>query len=334
MRGVLMRCARLSVVLSLGAFLAVAGASCKKQDSAEANSQSNPQQAPKAAELDPPANAPTPFSIDGKQALEYVKAFVAIGPRPLGSGGHKKAEEFLITTLQNNGAQVESDSFTQPTPAGVFPMRNISAKYPGKKDGVIVIAGHYDTNLPLKDKNFVGANDGGSSTGLMLEISRQLKGTTLEGYGIWLVFTDGEEATIQWSPNDSLFGSKHLAQKWQQDGTAKKVKAFLLLDMIGDKDLNIDGDSNSTPWLEEVVYRAAQRQGVQSKFFVRTLAMDDDHLPFKSVGVPVVDIIDFDYGLDNVFHHTTEDTIDKLSAESLQIVGNVVAESVRALNTR
>ena len=140
-------------------------------------------------------------------------------------------------------------------------MRNIIAKFPGKKDGIIVVAGHYDTNLPLP-KTYVGANDGGSSTGLLLELADVLRGKQLEGYSVWLVWLDGEEATVHWTDTDSLYGSRHLAQLWQQDGTAKKIKAFLLLDMVGDADLNIDRDLNSTVWLEDLVRDAATRSGI------------------------------------------------------------------------
>jgi Zn-dependent M28 family amino/carboxypeptidase len=242
---------------------------------------------------------------------------------------------------------VEFDQFEAQTAAGKFPVTNIIGKIQGNKDGAIAIAGHYETNLPTSDALksatamggvFVGANDGGSNTGLMLEIANVLnkqKGSAgaIDGYSVWLVFTDAEEATVAWSDADSVYGSKHLAQKWQQDGTSHRVKALLLLDMIGDKDLDIQRDDNSTPWLLDVVYRASQRLGTQSYFFKQNTAVEDDHKPFAKVGIPVADIIDLDYGFNNVYHHTTEDTMDKLSAQSLQIVGDVVLETIRALNT-
>ena len=173
-----------------------------------------------------------------------------------------------------------------------MPLCNFIVRFPGKKDGVIVIAGHYDTNYPLKNTSFVGANDGASNVGLMLEIASQLKIHPPEGYSIWLLFTDGEEATVEWSDADSVYGSKHLAKQWSEDGTAAKVKAFLLLDMIGDKNLDLERDANSTPWLLDLVYRAAQRTGQQSHFSTRNNAIQDDHLPFSAVGIPVADIID------------------------------------------
>lgn len=284
------------------------------------------------ADFDPPAGSPAAPKVDGKQAFQYAKEIVAFGPRPIASEAHRKVEEYIKSHLQ--GAQIEEDKFTANTAAGNFPMNNIIAKIPGKKDGIIVLASHYDTNYPLRNENFVGANDGAATSGLLIELGKQLLSKPNDGYSIWLLFTDGEEATVEWSDSDSLYGSKQLAKKWQQDGTAKKIKAFLLLDMIGDKDLNVDRDTNSTPWLQDVVARAAQRIGTESYFFKRDTPMDDDHLPFRDTGVPVVDLIDFSYGFNNLYHHTTEDTLDKISPNSLQIVGDTVLETIRALNTK
>ncbi len=263
--------------------------------------------------------------------MQYVKEFVSIGSRPPGSPGHAKAEQYIKSHLA--GDNVEVDSFTAKTPVGEFPIHNIIAKFPGKKDGVIVIAGHYETNYPLP-KEFVGANDGGSTTGLLLELANQFRGKELEGYSIWLLWTDGEEAFVKWSDKDSLYGTRHLAQKWQQDGTAKKIKAFILLDMIGDADLDIIKEDNSTPWLRDLMYRAATSLGYQSHFFQYESPIEDDHLPFIKIGVPVVDIIDIDYGYANAYHHTTQDTLDKLSPKSLEIVGDVVLEMIPLINQR
>ena len=224
--------------------------------------------------------------------------------------------------------------FTAATPAGKFPVRNIIAKFPGTKDGIIVIAGHYDTNYPLRDTGYVGANDGGSSTAMLLELANQFRGKKRDGYSVWLLWTDGEEALKQWSATDSLYGTRHLAEKWEKDGTLKKIKAFLLVDMIGDADLNIDSDEDSTAWLEDLVLQAATQLGYQSHFFARTIGVQDDHLPFVQRGVPSADLIDLDYGYDNVFHHTPQDTLDKLSPRSLEIVGSVVLETVRLLDAK
>jgi glutaminyl-peptide cyclotransferase len=286
----------------------------------------------RAEDFDPTPQTPAALKISGQKAYQNLKDFVALGPRYLGSPGHAKAEQFILSHLE--GAQIEQDRFNVQTAAGPFAMNNILARFPGKKDGVIVLAGHYDTNYPLRNTSFVGANDGGSNVGLMLEIASQLRAHPPQGYSVWLLFTDGEEATVEWTDADSIYGSKHLSQKWYGDGTAAKIKAFLLLDMIGDQDLDIDRDTNSTPWLLEVVYRAAQRLGQQSHFFTRANTIQDDHLPFAAVGIPVADIIDIEYGFNNIYHHTTQDTPDKCSAASLQIVADVVMETIRALNTR
>ena len=261
--------------------------------------------------------------------MQYVREIVAFGPRPAGSPAHQKLENYLRSHLRVDN--LEEDAFAASTPNGPVAMRNFIAKFPGSRDGIIVVAGHYDTK-PLP--NFVGANDGGSSTGLPLELTNELRGPKRDGYSVWVVFLDGEEAFKEWSPTDSVYGSRHLAEKWQKDGTAKKIKAFLLVDMVGDADLNIERDPNSTPWLEDLVLSAATRLGYQSHFFGRTAAMEDDHLPFAKIGVPVADLIDFDYGYNNVFWHTPQDTLDKLSANSLEIVGGVVLESIRSLDQR
>jgi glutaminyl-peptide cyclotransferase len=285
-----------------------------------------------AEEFDPRPGTPPALKISGQKAYQNLKDFVSLGPRFLGSSGHEKAERFILGRL--DGAQIEQDKFNAQTAAGDFAMNNIIAKFPGKKDGIIVLAGHYDTNYPLRNTSFIGANDGGSNVGLMLEIASQLRIHPPQGYSIWLLFTDGEEATVEWTDADSVYGSKQLAKKWSGDGTAARIKAFLLLDMIGDKDLDMDHDTNSTPWLREVVYRAAQRVGQASHFSDRSNDIQDDHLPFRALGIPVVDLIDLNYGFDNLYHHTTQDTPDKCSAASLQIVGDIVMESIRALNTR
>ncbi len=287
----------------------------------------------------PPDSGPPP-AFDSARAMQYLKEIVAFGPRPIGSANHKKVEDYLLAHLK--GDEVENDIFTADTPEGKFPVHNIIAKFPGTKDGIIVIASHYDTNYPLRNTSFVGANDGGSSSALLLEMANQLRGKTREGYSIWLVWDDAEEAIKpdgsgglrQEMPfeKDSLYGITELAEKWQADGTLKRIKAFLLADMIGDADLNIEHDSNSTPWLEAVVYEAATRIGYQSHFFARTMMVDDDHLPFVKRGVPSADLIDFDYGYNDVFWHTTQDTIDKLSPKSLEIVGTTMLETVRILD--
>jgi len=303
--------------------------------------------APAAPAADPTGAAVTlapdsgpPPAFDGGRAMQYLKEIVKFGPRPLGGANHKKVEDYLASRLK--GDPVEDDNFTADTPEGKFPVHNIIAKFPGKKDGIIVVASHYDTNYPLRRTSYVGANDGGSSSALLLEIANQLRGRPRDGYSVWLVWDDAEEAMKpdgsgglpQEMPfdDDSLYGVTHLAEKWQGDGTLKKMKAFLLADMIGDADLNIDRDLNSTPWLENVVGEAAKRLGYQSHFFGHNNQVGDDHIPFMKRGVACADLIDFTYGYNNVFWHTPQDTVDKLSPQSLQIVGGVILETIRILD--
>ena len=315
-----------SVACSAGRGPKTAPASPAETSSASAATTAPAAPTPPAVEAGP---APT---INAARAFQYTREVVAFGARPIGSANHRKLEQYIAGHLK--GDEVEDDSFMADTLEGKFPVRNIIAKYPGTKDGIIVIAGHYDTNYPLRNTAFVGANDGGSSTAILLEFANHLRGKKREGYSVWLVWTDGEEAVRQWSETDSVYGTKHLAARWQKDGTIKKIKAFLLADMIGDADLNIERESHSTPWLEDLVYEAATKLGYQSHFFARTLEIDDDHLPFVKLGVPCADIIDLDYGYGNVFHHSPQDTMDKLSPKSLQIAGDVILQTVWMLDGR
>ncbi len=318
---------RLVAIAALAGLLSCSG----KNSASKAEAQTSQPASPLPDRGDFPPDTAAPDHIDSARAMRYVREAVAFGSRPIGSEAHRKLEAYIHERLK--GMQVEDDRFTAKTVVGEFPVNNIIAKYPGKKDGIVVIAGHYDTNLPLP-KSYVGANDGGSSTALLLEFADYYRAHPPKGYSVWLVWTDGEEAVKQWSDTDSLYGTRHLAEKWKADGTIKKLKGLLLVDMVGDADLNIEHDANSTPWLEDLVYEAAKRLGYQSHFFARDLAIEDDHLPFARLGVPVADLIDLDYGYNNVFHHTPEDTLDKLSPKSLQIVGDVVLQTVRMLNSR
>jgi Zn-dependent M28 family amino/carboxypeptidase len=205
-----------------------------------------------------------------------------------------------------------------------------------------VLATHYETNYPLRNINYVGANDGGSTTGLLLAIADQLRldlarGKTLDGYSVWLVFFDGEEAIecLQcWSKSDSTYGSRHLAAKWAHDRTLDRIKAFILADMIGDKDLDIQRDTHSTDWLVALVRQAAKKFGYERYFFQKDESIEDDHLPFVERGVPSIDIIDLDYGPNNSYHHTDKDTMDKISAHSLTIDGDVFLETIRLIDLR
>jgi Zn-dependent M28 family amino/carboxypeptidase len=281
---------------------------------------------------DPPVSpAPLP-QIDAKRAFQYTREVTAFGERYIGNENHKKLEHYILDHLK--GDQVEDDAFTADTVEGKFPVRNIIAKFPGKKDGIIAILGHYDTNYPLRNTGYVGANDGGSSTAILLEFANQLRGKTRDGYSVWLVWTDGEEAVKTWTATDSLYGTRHLAEKWEKDGTLKKIKALMVMDMIGAQDVNVLRDTNSTPWLLDLIHSAAERGGYQSHFYDLQFGEDDDHIPFVQRGVPCADVISVPYGYNDVFHHTPQDTMDKLSPKSLEIVGNTILETIHLLDQR
>ena len=278
--------------------------------------------------------------FNGARALEYARQLVAIGPRWPTSPGHAKAEEFLRSQFKHD--QLEEDTFTASTPIGAVAMRNFIVRFPGKRDGVIVLASHYETNYWLRNINFVGANDGAATTGLLLAIADQLRAETahskagklLDGYSVWLVFFDGEEAIQSWSASDSTYGSRHLAARWGKDGTLGRIKAFILADMIGDKDLDIQQEMNSTGWLIALVRQAAKKFGYDRYFFQSEEAVEDDHRPFVARGVPSIDIIDLDYGPNNSYHHTAQDTLDKISGRSLTIDGDVFLETIRLIDQK
>ena len=322
---------RLAVAILFLSLTACAGTKPTEPASPAAIPPSHPLENSLPPDASDSGSGPLP-SIDAARAMQYTREVTAFGARPIGSASHKKLEQYIYAHLK--GDQVEDDLFTADTPEGKFPVRNIIAKFPGTQNGIIVIAGHYDTNYPLRDTGYVGANDGGSSTALLLELANQLRGKKRYGYSVWLVWTDGEEAVKYWTDTDSVYGTRHLADVWQKDGTLKKIKAFLLEDMIGDADLNVDREELSTAWLEDLVYKAASRFGYQSYFFDRTLAINDDHIPFVQKGVPSADLIDMNYGYNDVFHHTPRDTVDKLSPKSLQIVGSVILETVQMLDKK
>jgi Zn-dependent M28 family amino/carboxypeptidase len=287
----------------------------------------------------PAAHAGGRFS--GQNAYDLTKQYIATAPhRYVGSPDHAKAEAFIKSHFAAEAAKgnFETDSFTASTPAGLLPMKNFIVRYPGKKDGVIAIASHYETNYPLRDINFVGANDGGATTSFLIELGSYLRAHPPEGYSIWLVFDDGEEAIQSWSDRDSLYGTRHLAAKWSQDGSIKKLKAFMVVDMIGDKDLNLDRDTNSTPWLLDMLALAGKNTSHSAYVFKNSTTVMDDHIPFQRRGVPVLDLIDLDYGAPTAehpeggYHHTALDTLDKVSPHSLQIAGDLVLEMIRLIN--
>ena len=283
--------------------------------------------------------------VSGKEVLRLTQELVNAAPkRYLGSPGHAAAEKFIRDHFQPeiSKGNFVTDSFYAKTPAGPFGMDNLIAKFPGKKDGIIVLASHYETNYPLKDIAYVGANDGACTTALLIALGQYYREHPPQGYSVWLLFDDGEEAVGNngMTGSDQLYGVRHIAAKWSGDGTLGHIKAFIVADMIGWKDMNIDHEEYSTPWLTDLLARAGKDTGHSSYLFRHAMPIDDDHIPFKERGVPVLDVIDYEYGSydsvrgDYAFHHTDKDTMDKLSAQSLQVSADLFVDLVKLIDQR
>jgi glutaminyl-peptide cyclotransferase len=264
-------------------------------------------------------------NFSGADAFAYTRQAVMLGPRPAGSPAIAKLRATIKQQLGLRGCEVISDRFTAQTPDGPVPMENIIAKFPGKSGSAIAATGHYDTK---KMANFVGANDGGSSTGVLLELAAALQGRPLSD-DVYIVFFDGEEAFHEWTDTDSLYGSRHLAEKWTADGTNKRLKALINVDMTGDKNLRLIWDTNSAASVRKLVWDVADSLGYSSAFPRQGSAIADDHLPFISAGVRAVDLIDFDS--QSTFWHTPQDTLDKLDPHSFDVIGAVVMKSIEEL---
>ena len=237
-------------------------------------------------------------------------------------------QAWITRELKALGWEVAEDRFTAHTPAGVLEMTNLIAKRPGLTGRTVAITGHTDTKrFPFR---FVGANDGGSSTAVLLELARCLKDEPFRN-DIWLVFFDGEEAVRDWTETDSLYGSRHLAEKMEADHSLARLLALINVDMIGDRDLHLLDEDSSSPALRRRLRSAAIKLGYSQHVDTSPQAVEDDHIPFLQKGVNAIDLIDFDYGPGNAYWHTAGDTVDKLSAESLKITGSLVMELVRKL---
>jgi hypothetical protein len=290
-----------------------------------------------------PAAKASARGVSGAEVLQLTQQYVNVAPkRFIGSPGHAAAENFIRQHFAPEVAKGNfvTDEFFARTPIGLLPMRNFIVKFPGKKDGIIVLASHYETNYWLKDINFIGANDGACTTALLIALGQYYREHPPQGYSVWLLFDDGEESiTPQWTDSDSLYGTRHIAAKWSADGTLAHIKAFVLADMIGDKNLNILEETQSTPWLRDLLKTAAKDTGHSAFVFKTQGAEEDDHLPFLQRGVPSIDIIDVDYGphtqaTPDGYHHTAQDTMDKISAQSLQISADLFLELVRLIDQR
>ena len=267
--------------------------------------------------------------FDGKLAYGHVAKQVSFGPRPSGSQAILQVQDYIASQLTSSSCTVDTDSFSADTPAGRLPMKNIVVKIPGERQGIILLATHYDTK---RLDNFVGADDSGSSTGVMLEMARQLCGKHGR-YAVWIAFFDGEEAVRkEWQDPDNRYGSRQLAAKMGMSGDLKRVQAMILADLVGGKALRIKREQYSTKALVDLIWGTAKRLGYGEIFIDQTTPVDDDHLSFLQRGVPSADIIDLENSAG--YWHTPQDTLDKVSAKSLGIVGYVILESVKELQTR
>jgi glutaminyl-peptide cyclotransferase len=277
--------------------------------------------------------APT-VAFDSSKAWEHLRKQVALGPRPSGTPAILETRKYITDQLKSFGIEAKEQPFIGMTPLGEVSMANLIATIPGRRPDRLVLASHFDTKL-YREFRFVGANDGASSTAALLELGRVLKSRQNE-LTIELLFLDGEEARMaEWRGTDNTYGSRHYVQAAQKSGSLKSLKALVLLDMIGDRDLTIRRDANSTPWLVDVIWSAAARVGHSATFSNQLTTIEDDHIPFLRAGVAAADIID----LENPTWHTPQDDLEHVSAKSLQIVGDVVVAAIpeiekQALRTR
>jgi Zn-dependent M28 family amino/carboxypeptidase len=267
------------------------------------------------------ASAQAP-AFDSTKAFEHLRQQVAIGPRPSGSPANVKTRDYIKAQLSALGIKTVEQPFDGATPLGPVKMVNLIATLPGQRPDRIVLASHFDTKL-FRNMRFVGASDGASSTAALLELARVIKGRGQLPFTIELLFLDGEEAVGEWQGTDNTYGSRYYVEAARKSGSLKSLRAFILLDMIGDRNLTIRRESNSTRWLTEIVWTTAHKLGHRA-FMDEETTVEDDHIPFVKAGVPSLDIIDLDYPA----WHTAQDTLDAVGARSLQVVGDVVVASL------
>jgi len=286
--------------------------------------------------VESPALSAAQTAISGERALEEVRALVELGPRDAGTDGALRAAEHLRGRLEALGIAAEIQEFHEKSPEGPeTPFRNVIGRIPGTSDRILMLGSHFDTKAGIEP--FEGANDSGSSTGLLLELGRGLAADAPHPMEIWLVFFDGEECMVRYGPRDGFHGSQHLAATLADEGRLADVSALILMDMVGDRNLNVTIGRNNSPELVALAFEAARAEGVRRHFTLYPGHILDDHVAFLERGVPAINLIDFHFGSapgKNDWWHTPEDSMDKLSAESLEIVGRVVrrmaAERMRA----
>jgi glutaminyl-peptide cyclotransferase len=258
--------------------------------------------------------------------MREVRSFVALGPRVAGTPGAAQAARYLANRLRAAGIEPLVDTFEETTAAGPVTFRNVLGVIEGPGDTSVILLSHYDTKAGIAD-DFAGANDSGSSTGLLLALAATLQTQAPYPCDIVLAFVDGEECRVRYGPRDGLHGSRHLARTLVNNRRADRVRAVIVADMVGDSNLNLTLPRNSTPRLVSLAFRCARRLGIRDQLSLARGAILDDHVPFIAAGIPAIDLIDFEFGSQpgrNDYWHTTEDTLDKLSAGSLEDVGRLV----------
>src|SRR5712664_756873 len=272
-------------------------------------------------------SAETTGGFDGARAYKHVEQLVAIGPHPAGSDGIRRAQAYIIGQLKSFGCPVEEQDFHASTPIGDVAMKNILVKIPSANPDLILYASHYDTK---RIDQFVGADDGGSSTGVLLELGRILCARK-NSQTIWLAFLDGEEAfNFQWADRDNTYVRRELAASLALSGTLRHVKAMILVDMVGPANPVYKRETNSTPWLTEVLWSTAARLGYGNVFVNESITVADDHVAFLNRGVPAADIIDLQVS----YWHTTSDTLDKIDPRTMAITGHVLIASLPELEKK
>lgn len=268
--------------------------------------------------------------IDADKAFSLLKAGAAIKPRHSGTEGAKKTVAFIADHIKELGYECQKDKWSENTPAGKIEFCNVIGEIPGKTDKLILVGCHFDGKKITYVPNFEGANDGASGVALLLSMMLAIKNAKMTPPAtLKFVFFDGEECFNEYTPTDGLFGSRHLAMQMKESGMIKNCLAVVLLDMIGDRDLTITLPSGSDERLASQLLRIAGQQGVKQHFTRNETDIIDDHTPFQRQGIPVIDIIDFQFGKGNRYWHTSADTVDKTSAKSLQITGNATLQLLR-----
>ncbi len=272
-------------------------------------------------------------AFDGAKALAETEALVAIRPRDAGTAGARRAAVYLEAKLNALGLKTTIDTFSEQTPSGELVFNNVRGRLPGKTKRLIVIGSHFDTKAEISP-DFQGANDSGSSSGVLLELARILSEQAPHETEFLFALFDGEECRAEYGPTDGLHGSRRLAQQIVEGGGASLVEAVIILDMIGDKNLNVTVPRNSSRELVKELFSAAHEVGKRPVFSLGKGSILDDHVPFLLAGIPAIDVIDFAFGSApglNDYWHTPEDTMDKLSAESLQTIGDTVLQMIENL---